>query len=204
MKKTILTLIIGILLIGVNAFATGDACDAFIDSDNDGMPDSWEIQYGLDPNNPADAGYDNDSDGLTNLGEYWLGTDPTNPDTDGDGTNDGIDPCPTDPLDTCLPYWTDNPLETGITIIKAIHITELRNAINTLRNNNSLPPYSWTDPTLTQGSSVIKPEHMNELRTAIEEVTGPQVWTDDPIQPGVTIIKAVHIDEIRAAVEGAL
>ncbi len=67
------------------------------DNDNDGMPDSFEIQYGLDPYNPADAGYDNDEDGLTNLQEYQLETNPLNPDTDGDGRGDASDSCPLSP-----------------------------------------------------------------------------------------------------------
>jgi PKD repeat protein len=59
-----------------------------IDSDVDGMPDAWEVTYGLNPNFPNDAGYDKDGDGLTNQEEYQWGTDPTNPDTDGDGMSD--------------------------------------------------------------------------------------------------------------------
>jgi hypothetical protein len=46
------------------------------DSDNDGLPDTWEDTYGLDPENPADAALDSDSDGLTNLQEYLSGTNP--------------------------------------------------------------------------------------------------------------------------------
>ena len=49
------------------------------DSDNDGLPDAWEIAHGLDPNNAADANVDTDGDGLTNLQEYMAGTDPRNP-----------------------------------------------------------------------------------------------------------------------------
>ena len=48
------------------------------DRDNDGMPDSWEQQYGLNPDSAADAGQDKDQDGLTNLAEYLAGTDPSN------------------------------------------------------------------------------------------------------------------------------
>jgi hypothetical protein len=59
------------------------------DSDDDGMPDGWEIMHGLNPNDPADANLDNDNDGLTNLEEYHYGTDPNNPDSDGDGITDG-------------------------------------------------------------------------------------------------------------------
>ncbi len=49
------------------------------DDDNDGMPNTWETQYGLNPNDPADAAQDLDNDTYTNLQEYQAGTDPTNP-----------------------------------------------------------------------------------------------------------------------------
>lgn len=55
----------------------------------DGIPDSWKIAHGFDPNDPSVAGQDPDGDGLTNLQEFLLGTDPRNPDTDGDGVSDG-------------------------------------------------------------------------------------------------------------------
>ena len=50
--------------------------DNTIDSDNDGMPDWWEIKYGFDPHDPADAAQDADNDGVTNLEEYRKGTNP--------------------------------------------------------------------------------------------------------------------------------
>jgi pectate lyase len=46
------------------------------DSDNDGMPDSWERQHGLNPNDASDGAADQDKDGYTNLEEYLNGTDP--------------------------------------------------------------------------------------------------------------------------------
>jgi hypothetical protein len=54
-----------------------------------GIPDSWAIAHGLDPNDPAMPFEDPDHDGLTNLQEFQNGTDPHNPDTDGDGLTDG-------------------------------------------------------------------------------------------------------------------
>ncbi len=54
-----------------------------------GIPDTWAIAHGLDPNDPAMPSEDPDHDGLTNLQEFQNGTDPNNPDTDGDGLTDG-------------------------------------------------------------------------------------------------------------------
>ena len=58
------------------------------DGDGDGMPDTWELQHGLDPSDPSDATGDNDADELSNLGEYLAETDPNNSDTDADGLGD--------------------------------------------------------------------------------------------------------------------
>lgn len=40
------------------------------DSDQDGMPDAWETEHGLDPANDADRNDDRNADGWTNLEEY--------------------------------------------------------------------------------------------------------------------------------------
>lgn len=45
------------------------------DTDGDGMPDWWEIQYGLNPN-VNDAAADADGDGISNLDEYNSGSNP--------------------------------------------------------------------------------------------------------------------------------
>jgi len=51
-----------------------------IDSDGDGLPDSYELANGLNPNDEIDAANDNDADGLTNLEEFINGTDPNSSD----------------------------------------------------------------------------------------------------------------------------
>jgi len=67
------------------------------DSDQDGLPDIWEIKYGLsteddgsiDINNGPEG--DPDDDGLDNSQELLAETDPTLADTDSDGLLDGVE-----------------------------------------------------------------------------------------------------------------
>lgn len=78
------------------------------DSDEDGLPDSWEEEYGCDPT-VDDSSLDYDYDELTNLEEYQFNCDPLNPDSDGDRFNDGFEvekgTDPTDPNDHPVRIW---------------------------------------------------------------------------------------------------
>ena len=56
------------------------------DSDGDGLPDCWELEYFGNLDQVADG--HGDSDDLTNIEEYNIGTNPTNRDTDSDGLSD--------------------------------------------------------------------------------------------------------------------
>jgi hypothetical protein len=70
------------------------------DTDGDGMSDTWEVAYGLNPYSPEDGDADLDGDGLVNVEEYLAGTIPTESDTDGDGVPDGTEVMEQqDPLD---------------------------------------------------------------------------------------------------------
>ncbi len=75
--------------IDIYEFVTSVPVSCSGDGDCDGMPDSWELIYGLNPSDPSDYLLDIDGDGLTNLEEFLAGTDPTNRDSDGDGIPDG-------------------------------------------------------------------------------------------------------------------
>ena len=86
------------------------------DTDNDGMPDEYEVANGLDPEDPADAEQDADSDGLINRLEYRLGTNPQNSndawaDSDGDGypnleeVRRGTDPGSKSSMPSGYGYW---------------------------------------------------------------------------------------------------
>ncbi|MGH8246817.1 MAG: hypothetical protein ACREUU_10335, partial [Gammaproteobacteria bacterium] len=48
------------------------------DTDNDGIPDTWETANGFSPTNATDAAFDADGDTMSNWEEYIAGTNPTN------------------------------------------------------------------------------------------------------------------------------
>ena len=67
----------------IAAFAPGDGRPAYssplgvdIDGDRDGMPDDWEDQHGLNPDDPEDAWRDFDYDRIINRAEYERGSMP--------------------------------------------------------------------------------------------------------------------------------
>jgi carboxypeptidase family protein len=100
--------------------------------------------------------------------------------------------------------FTDDPLIAGSTIVKGIHVTELRIRIDAARAARSLPAFSWTDATLSAGATLIKAVHITDLRTALAAVyiaagETPPVYTDSILSPGVTSPKVAHIAEIRSA-----
>jgi hypothetical protein len=66
-----------------------DGVATALDTDNDGMPDDWEIAYF--GNLSRDGTGDFDGDGLIDSAEYQYGTNPTLKDTDGDGFDDGTE-----------------------------------------------------------------------------------------------------------------
>ncbi len=64
------------------------------DSDSDGIPDSSELIYQLNPLDAKDANEDKDLDTISNLEEYKSGTNPNNADSDADKIRDDKDPQP--------------------------------------------------------------------------------------------------------------
>ncbi|NQU99121.1 MAG: hypothetical protein HQ538_00120 [Parcubacteria group bacterium] len=106
-KKVIVLVIAGILLVLGSIFAynkwikkpvTNDNTPVEVieldpiveeDIDEDGLPNEWEIKYGLNPQDARDGEQDPDFDRLTNKKEYEYGTDPKKADTDSDGFKDG-------------------------------------------------------------------------------------------------------------------
>ena len=77
-------------------YADWDRLDNVTDTDNDGLPDIFEVNNGLNRtvsmhDGVLEANMDIDGDGLSNLDEYTLGGNPLNADTDGDCIFDAIE-----------------------------------------------------------------------------------------------------------------
>ncbi|HEV2827108.1 MAG TPA: RHS repeat-associated core domain-containing protein [Pyrinomonadaceae bacterium] len=107
-------------------------------------------------------------------------------------------PAPADP-----PVFT-NPdlLAPGGVQVKALHITELRTAINDLRAQLGLSAFSWQTSAVSGGSITADP--ILEMRTALDQALGA------PPAPGYLAglaqgqpIKAFHIQELRNRVLAA-
>ena len=102
--------------------------------------------------------------------------------------------------------FTDDPLTAEDTIVKAVHITELRAAIDSLRVAGGLATFAWTDPTLAPGIAA-KAVHLIELRAALNQAyqalaKTPPAYADPAVMTGQTIITTVHLNELRSAVRG--
>src|ERR1700754_2027443 len=103
------------------------------------------------------------------------------------------------------PTFTDDPLTVGVTQMKAIHVNELRDAINLLRVRAGLATVTWAE-TVANGVQ-IKAAHITEMRTRLEQARtalglSATVYTD----PGLAanfLIKAAHIQELRDSLKAA-
>lgn len=98
--------------------------------------------------------------------------------------------------------FTDVPVTAGTTLIKAQHVTELRQAVNAVRATANLSAATWTDATLTD--VIVKAVHVQELRTNLDAaLTALGLTTSSYTDSSLTgvAIKSVHIDEIRQRVK---
>ena len=98
--------------------------------------------------------------------------------------------------------FTDDPLTPQSTLIRAVHVMELRTAIDSVRVARGLAPFAWTDPTLAVGGTWVRGVHLTELRTALNQAyqAAGQVAPTYTDPTGLSVIKAIHLNELRAAV----
>jgi len=98
--------------------------------------------------------------------------------------------------------FTDDTITVASTLIRAVHVTELRTAINAVRAAAGLGSATWTNSSLS--SAWIKAVDISELRTSLGDavnllgLTAPNYT--DTFLVGTTVKKA-HIDELRLRVK---
>jgi hypothetical protein len=103
------------------------------------------------------------------------------------------------------PTFTDNPLAARGTVVKAVHVAELRLRVADLRTRYGLSAPSWTDATLGTGATPVKAIHVAELRAALGDVysiagrTAP-TYSHASLTPQQAPVAAADIAELRAAV----
>lgn len=107
-------------------------------------------------------------------------------------------------IDFVLSTFTDDPIVSGLTTVRAVHVMELRTRIDALRAAHVLAAFGWTDHPLVAGTTPVRAVHLTELRTALNQVyvaaaTPTPTYTDPALTIGTTI-KAVHLTELRAFV----
>ncbi len=106
-----------------------------------------------------------------------------------------------DPATTII--FTDDPVTTS-TKIKAVHITQLRTAVNAMLVAAGQPTVTFTDSSLT--GVKVKKVHIQELRTGLtlaHSTLGLSAisYTDTTITVASTKVKAAHINELRNGVK---
>ncbi|MBP6715457.1 MAG: hypothetical protein KA205_01230 [Acidobacteria bacterium] len=100
--------------------------------------------------------------------------------------------------------FSDDPLVAGVSSMRAAHIAELRQAIDTVRARYAVAAFAWTDPVLTAGQTSIKAVHLTELRSALNAAYVAAgrvvpVYTRTLVA-GSTPITVQDITELRAAI----
>jgi len=104
------------------------------------------------------------------------------------------------------PVFTDDPLVAGVTVVQALHITELRLAVNQVRVVAGLPAASW-DEAIAPGGQ-IKAAHILELRARLNDARThlnlPAASYSDPPPSIDGGIRAAHVQELRDCIKEML
>lgn len=120
-----------------------------------------------------------------------------------DANSDALEPA-TAPYQGGPPTFTDDPLATGVEV-KALHVTQLRDAINLLRQRAGIATVTWAEA--VSAGVTIKASHITEMRTRLAEARtalglAATTYTDPNLAAGYDI-KKEHIQEIRDSLKSA-
>jgi hypothetical protein len=89
--------------------------------------------------------------------------------------------------------------------VKAIHVAELRIAVNAVRALATLGAGTYTDPLLVAQTTTIKRAHVVDLRSALDAARSALALAalsyGESLTVAVTPVKASHVTELRAGVQ---
>lgn len=95
--------------------------------------------------------------------------------------------------------FVDDPLHSQLTLIRAQHISQVREAIAAVRLAANLGAATWTNPLVD-----VKAIHFSELRSKLNEALAGLGFTEVPADPGIAIgstVNAVHLQVVRDKVK---
>jgi len=98
-------------------------------------------------------------------------------------------------------FFTDDPL---VAAIKAVHFTDLQNAVEIVRTAAGFPPGSASFTVIAPNSSITA-NALTELRGYLDAARGTLglsavSYSDSPVTQNITTIKAAHILELRSGI----
>jgi len=104
---------------------------------------------------------------------------------------------------SAAPPFVDPVLTPGASLIRLIHVAELRQRIDAVRVRHGLRAFAWTDPALVAGVTIVRAIHFSDLRNALAQAYSAVGLAPPPfpgsVAPGLPVTAGV-IAELRTAV----
>jgi hypothetical protein len=98
--------------------------------------------------------------------------------------------------------FADTTLTPGSSLIRAVHVNELRTAVGAMRSLAGLGVYPFTDPGVLAYPTIMKRAHIIDLRAALDQARSALglstlSYTDPTITAGVTKANVQHVYDLR-------
>lgn len=97
--------------------------------------------------------------------------------------------------------WTDATLTEGTTMIKAVHFTELQDAINAWETAYSITNTTWTQPAISADDEEIIDDTLDELQAALlnlETLSGATLPTGMAARDAGNSVTDNHVEQVRS------
>jgi hypothetical protein len=101
--------------------------------------------------------------------------------------------------------FADDPVTAGTTVVRAVHVSQLRTAVEAVVALAGLAQQPWSDGSLTAGSTPIRKVHVEELRSSLTSARNalalPALAFTDPVLTTATPVRSQHVQELRDGVD---